>query len=117
MLIAEVIQEGFLGEDGFELNFGGWLLVSFDFISNKNCWSFFPQLLWKAVLEVCALIEAGPGRTSLSPVGSFSCRTCCPWMRWESRAGPVENGGEEETLGPPQSADGWGSRRGCLGGE
>lgn len=34
--IAEVIQEGFLGEDSFELSFGGWLLVPFGFIIKKK---------------------------------------------------------------------------------
>lgn len=70
ILIAEVIQEGFLGEDSFELSFGGWLLVPFGFsIKKKQLLVSFPRLLWEAMLEVCA------GKDISSPLGSFSCRS------------------------------------------
>lgn len=69
-----VIQEGFQGEEGFELSFGGWSLVPFGFISKKLLF-FFPRLLWAAVLRACTSSEVGLGRASLSPEGPFSCRS------------------------------------------
>lgn len=56
------------------------------------------------------------GRTSLLLWGLSHVEVRYPWTRWESRGGPMENRGAEETLEHPQSADGWDSRKGCLEG-
>lgn len=84
-------QEGFQGEEGLELSFGGWSLVPFGIIHKKPLFSF-PRLLWLAVLRACISSEVGLGRASLSPVGPFSCRS---GTRWES----LENSGEEKIPG------------------
>lgn len=69
-----MIQKGFLGKEGFELSFGGWLLAPLGIIIAKTV-VFLPWLLREAVLKVCASIEAGLGKESLSPMGAFSCRS------------------------------------------
>lgn len=65
------------------------------YLKKKKLLVSFPRLLWEAVLEVCA------GKDISSPVGSFSCRRAISLDQVGEQGGPMENGGEEETLEHP----------------
>lgn len=97
-----MIQEGFLVEEGFEQNFGRWVLAPFKLCYFQKMVGLLPTAAVGGSAGGVCLDPAGVGKASLGPCRAFLMQECD--IFWPGRkAGQTLGGGlsQGEDFEPP----------------